>query len=117
MSAEAACDPRLRFDEKDVVLITYGDLIVAPGQPPLRTLVRTAENYFAGLITTIHLLPFYPSSSDRGFSVLSYEDVDPNLGSWDEIAELESSFKLMFDGVFNHVSAKSYWFQQFLNGD
>lgn len=117
VSAEAACDPRLRFDEKDVVLITYGDLIVAPGQPPLRTLVRTAENYFAGLITTIHLLPFYPSSSDRGFSVLSYEDVDPNLGSWDEIAELESSFKLMFDGVFNHVSAKSYWFQQFLNGD
>lgn len=114
---EAAFDPRQRFDEKDVILITYGDLIVAKGQTPLRTLARVAERYFKGLITTLHLLPFFPYSSDRGFSVISYEEVDPKLGSWEEIAELESSFKLMFDGVFNHISAKSAWFQQYLNGD
>jgi sucrose phosphorylase len=116
-AAEAASDPRRRFDERDLVLITYGDLILARDQPPLYTLARVAERYFKGLITTLHLLPFFPSSSDRGFSVIAYEEVDPKLGSWDEIAELENSFKLMFDGVFNHISAKSLWFRQYLNGD
>lgn len=116
-AAEAAFDPRRRFDERDLVLMTYGDLIIAPGRTPLQTLARFAEQYFKGLITTVHLLPFFPSSSDRGFSVIAYEEVDPKLGSWDEIAELENSFALMFDGVFNHVSAKSSWFRQYLNGD
>ena len=116
-AAEAAFDPRHRFTQKDAVLITYGDLVVSDGRSPLRTLSDFALVFFRGLITTIHVLPFFPSSSDRGFSVISYEEVDPRLGSWEEIARLGRGFRLMFDGVFNHISAKSRRFQRFLSGD
>jgi sucrose phosphorylase len=46
---------------------------------------------------------------------MDFEEVDPHLGTWDDILNLRSEFKLMFDGVFNHVSSKSRWFQEFLN--
>ena len=115
--AERDFDPRERFSEKDAVLITYGDLLLGEGRTPLRTLSDFAYVFFRGLVTTIHVLPFFPSSSDRGFSVISYEEVDPKLGSWEEIARLSRGFRLMFDGVFNHVSAKSRRFQKFLAGD
>ncbi|MDQ7006336.1 MAG: sugar phosphorylase [Acidobacteriota bacterium] len=110
-------DPRERFSEKDVILITYGDLILSESRPPLRTLADFAEVFFRGLITTLHVLPFYPYSSDRGFSVIDYRAVDPRLGSWDDVATLKKSFKLMFDGVFNHVSSQSRWFEEFLAGN
>jgi len=116
-AAEAAFDPRGRFSEKDAVLITYGDLVVSEGRSPLATLADFAYVLFRGLVTTVHVLPFFPSSSDRGFSIISYEEVDPKLGSWEEIARLGRGFRLMFDGVFNHVSAKSRRFQKFLAGD
>ena len=116
-AAEDGFDPRERFTERDAVLITYGDLVVSEGRTPLRTLSDFAYVFFRGLVTTVHVLPFFPSSSDRGFSVISYEEVDPRLGSWDEIARLGRGFRLMFDGVFNHVSAKSRRFQKFLAGD
>ena len=116
-NAENAFRPEDRFTEKDVVLITYGDLVVSETRTPLRTLTDFAEIFFRGLISTIHVLPFFPYSSDRGFSVISYTEVDPELGTWHDIAELKKSFKLMFDGVINHCSAKSEWFQRFLAGD
>lgn len=116
-AAEDAFDPRERFSERDAVLITYGDLVVSEGRTPLRTLSDFAYVFFRGLVSTIHVLPFFPSSSDRGFSVVSYEEVDPRLGSWEEIARLRRGFRLMFDGVFNHVSSKSRRFQKFLAGD
>lgn len=108
-------DPAERFTHKDVILTTYGDLIASDNEPPLRTLDRMLEAY-ARYITTVHVLPFFPYSSDRGFSIIAYDQVDPNLGSWDEIAKLTCRFKLMFDGVINHVSSKNRWFQEFLNG-
>jgi len=115
--AEDAFEPGRRFTEKDAVLITYGDLVVSEGRTPLRTLADFAIVFFRGLVTTVHVLPFFPSSSDRGFSIVSYEEVDPRLGSWEEIERLGRGFRLMFDGVFNHVSAKSRRFQKFLAGD
>ncbi len=108
-------NPEDRFTEQDVILITYGDLIKTPNQKPLRTLTELTENYLKGVINFLHILPFFPSSSDRGFAVMDFEEVDPNLGTWDDILELKKDFKLMFDGVFNHVSSKSRWFQEFLN--
>ena len=69
------------------------------------------------VVSGVHILPFFPSSSDRGFSIIAYEEVDPRLGSWDDIEELSLRFRLMFDGVFNHVSASSRSFQEFLNGN
>ena len=117
VAAEAAFDPIERFTESDVVLITYGDLILSEDRSPLKTLADCVEHFFDGVITSVHILPFYPYSSDRGFSVIAFEEVDPQLGTWEDVAELEDYFKLMFDGVFNHISSKSYWFEQFLAGN
>ena len=46
-----------------------------------------------------------------------FETVDPKLGTWEDIWELEQDYQLMFDGVFNHVSSKSRWFREFMNGN
>ncbi|HOO73277.1 MAG TPA: sugar phosphorylase [Spirochaetota bacterium] len=110
-------DPSNRLSEKDVILITYGDLIVEEERKPLKTLAELSRQYLRGVFNTIHILPFFPSSSDRGFAIRDFKQVDPNLGSWDDINDLKDDFKLMFDGVFNHVSSKSFWFQEFLNGN
>ncbi|MFQ5825579.1 MAG: alpha-amylase family glycosyl hydrolase [bacterium] len=107
--------PSERFTETDVILITYGDLIRSPGESPLETLAALCDNYLKGVFNTLHILPFFPYSSDRGFAVTEFEEVDPNLGTWEDIANLKDNFCLMFDGVFNHVSSKSRWFQEFLN--
>ena len=104
-----------RISEKDAILITYGDLINDSGQPPLETLSEISKKYFKSAFNTIHILPFFPYSSDRGFAIMDFEEVDPNLGNWDDIINLKQDFRLMFDGVFNHVSSKSRWFQEFLN--
>ena len=117
IDAEAVFDRTQRFTEEDVVLITYGDLILSKDRSPIRTLADCVERFFQGVITTVHILPFFPYSSDRGFSVIAFEEVDPRLGTWDDVAELDDDFKLMFDGVFNHISSKSYWFEQFLAGN
>jgi sucrose phosphorylase len=114
---ERAFDPEKRFNEKDVILITYGDLVVEKYRKPLETLAELSRKYLRGVFNTIHILPFFPSSSDRGFSIRDFRQVDPDLGDWGDIASIRDSFKLMFDGVFNHVSSKSFWFQEFLNGN
>lgn len=108
--------PENRFTEKDMILITYGDLIASPGKRPLEVLydVLTKNVPFA---TTVHILPFFPYSSDRGFSVKSYFAVDPRMGVWADIDKLGTRYELMFDGVINHVSSKSRLFQEFLNGN
>jgi sucrose phosphorylase len=69
-----------------------------------------------GAVNTIHVPPFFPYSSDRGFAITDFEEVDPRLGSWQDIEELSQRYRIMFDGVFNHVSSRSRWFQRFLNG-
>ncbi len=107
--------PEERFTEKDAILITYGDLVRKEGESPLKTLVRLCDTLLSG-VNTVHILPFFPSSSDRGFSIIDFQVVDPNLGSWEDIEELDARVQLMFDGVFNHVSSKSRYFQEFLNG-
>jgi sucrose phosphorylase len=115
-AADQGFDPASRFDERDVVLITYGDLLSSPGRRPLEALGDFVSRFMHGAINTLHLLPFYPYSSDRGFAVIDFQEVDPRLGSWEDIERLGDRFRLMFDGVFNHVSSKSRWFQRFLNG-
>jgi glucosylglycerate phosphorylase len=116
IDADRRFDPAERFTEQDVVLITYGDLLMQEGKRPLEALHDFLAVYMQGAINTVHILPFFPSSSDRGFSIVDYEDVDPRLGTWEDIDELTDHFKLMFDGVFNHASSKSKMFQRFLNG-
>ncbi len=114
---EKCLDPTNRFTEKDVIIITYGDLVHGEGISPLKILAKVCDDYLEGTINTIHILPFFPYSSDRGFSVIDFETVDPQLGTWEDIEGMEDRYQLMFDGVFNHVSSKSRWFQEFLNGN
>ncbi len=109
-------DPKERFTQEDVILITYGDLILQDGVSPLETLSKFCGIYLHHTINTLHILPFFPYSSDRGFSVTDFETVDPRLGTWKNIEDLEKRYKLMFDGVINHVSSQSRWFQKFLEG-
>ncbi len=110
-------DPTERFTEEDIILITYGDLLRGKERSPLATLAKFCDEYLEGNINTLHILPFFPYSSDRGFSIIDFETVDPHLGSWQDIEELGTRYQLMFDGVINHVSSKSRWFQEFLNGN
>jgi hypothetical protein len=112
-----APDPANRLTECDVFLITYGDQVTEPGKPPLQTLAEVLEEHIAGIVTGIHLLPFFPYSSDDGFSVIDYTTVKPELGTWADIERLGRSFRLMFDAVINHISAESAWFRAFIEGN
>jgi sucrose phosphorylase len=105
------------FDESDAVLITYGDMVQSAGQAPLDTLATFVQRTLPGVVSTVHLLPFYPYTSDDGFSVVDYHAVNPDLGDWDDVARVGTGFRLMFDAVINHISAESEWFQAFLRDE
>jgi len=106
-----------RLTEQDVILITYGDQVTEASHPPLQTLAEVLEKYVQGIITGVHILPFFPYSSDDGFSVIDYTAVNPDLGTWTDVERLGCNFRLMFDAVINHISARSRWFRGFLAGD
>lgn len=103
--------------ERDSILITYGDQVQAPGERPLQTLGEFCRRYLNGVVSGIHILPFYPWTSDDGFSVSDYRSVDPALGEWEDISRLGQDFRLMFDAVINHASAQHEWFQGFLRDE
>jgi len=117
IDAEKGFDPTERFTEKDMVLITYGDMIHGEGSSPLAILHNFVDTYNRGAINTLHILPFFPYSSDRGFSVVDFKTVDPNLGTWDDILNMGVDYDLMFDGVMNHCSSRSQMFREFLRGN
>jgi sucrose phosphorylase len=106
-----------KISEQDVILITYGDMVQQVGEKPLETLGRFLAECCSDMVTTVHILPFYPYSSDDGFSVIDYRQVNPKYGDWGSIAKLNKDFRLMFDAVVNHISAQSDMFQSFLKGD
>lgn len=110
--------PKADFlNEKDVVLITYGDNIQATDKTPLKSLFKFADEYLDQAINIIHILPFYPYSSDDGFSVIDYKKVNPALGDWKDIEDIGQKFNLMFDLVANHISSESIWFKEYLKGN
>lgn len=105
------------LSEKDSILITYGDQVQQEGENPLQVLNRFCDEFLGNLVSAVHILPFYPWSSDDGFSVIDYVKVDSDLGVWDDIYQLSKHYRLMFDGVINHMSQHSDWFQSYLNDD
>lgn len=105
------------FSETDTVLITYGNTLNRPGHAPLATLGEFARTRLKDAFSAVHVLPFFPYSSDDGFSVIDFYAVDPQLGTWDDIARLCQDFELMIDLVLNHVSARSPWFSRYLAGE
>ena len=111
---ELRSDGTLPLTQRDALLITYGDQVNEAGAPPLQTLATFCEQHLRGVVSGVHILPFYPFTSDDGFSVTDFRAVNPALGTWDDVRRLAKSFDLMFDAVFNHMSAESNWFQKFL---
>ncbi len=114
---QQAPPPHQRLTARDAVLITYGDQFRTADEPPLRTLHRFLRAHLGESISAVHILPFFPYSSDDGFSVIDYRRVNPALGTWEHIRALEADYRLMFDAVINHISRQSAWFQGFLRGE
>jgi glycosidase len=107
----------LPFTERNGFLITYPDQLRAPGFVPLKALGNFLAKWVAPLLDGVHILPFYPASSDDGFSVIDYSQVDPELGSWQDIEGIAGQFQLMVDAVINHVSALSPWMEAYRRND
>jgi hypothetical protein len=99
------------FSQKDAVLITYGDSLLSKNLSPLQVLRDFCARRIKSCFSAIHLLPFFPYSSDDGFSVKDYFSINPELGDWQDVRGIGSDFDLMFDYVLNHVSAQGIWFQ------
>ncbi|MEJ2600992.1 MAG: sugar phosphorylase [Anaerolineales bacterium] len=113
LDAQTSPSPDL-LTEKDAILITYGDQIQQEGKSPLKTLVEFLETRVGNAISGTHILPFFPYSSDDGFSIIDYRQVNPELGNWEDLERLGQNYRLMVDGVINHISRQSNWFQSFL---
>ena len=104
------------FSQDDVILITYGDSIKKSGQAPVAALHEFAAGHLEDAISGIHFLPFFPYSSDDGFSVIDFFAIDSTLGTWQDVKAIGKDFELMFDYVLNHFSSKSTWFESYLEG-
>ncbi|MGG3470418.1 sugar phosphorylase [Neobacillus pocheonensis] len=115
--SSANVSPKPWVTEDDVMLITYGDSIKEDGKAPLQTLREFLGKYTKDTLSAVHILPFYPYTSDDGFSVVDYREIDPQLGSWSDVNDIANDFDLMFDAVINHISKSSDWFQGYLKGD
>ena len=103
------------WSETDAVVITYGNTITGAGHP-LAALRTFLEARLSGVVDGVHLLPFFPYSSDDGFSVTDYREVNPDLGDWGDVRRIGERFGLMSDLVLNHVSAESHWFAEYRKG-
>ena len=104
------------WSQRDVALITYGDSIVDGGSKPLKVLRDFCEKWLGNCVTWVHILPFFPWTSDDGFSVLDYSSVNQALGDWNDINDIATDYRLMADLVLNHCSSRSAWFDNFKQG-
>lgn len=108
---------RSAWDEKDIALITFPNAFQQNGIKTLKILNKFISTYLKDSFKIIHILPFYPFSADRGFSVIDYYKVKKEFGNWDDIKSFAGKYRLMTDLVSNHVSTKNKWFQEFLKGN
>ncbi len=107
---------KAEYSEHDAILITYGDMVTREHEKPLITLHQFLKRHAHAAVNTIHILPFFPYSSDEGFSVIDYKTVNSDLGKWEDVHAFSQDFSLMFDLVANHTSVECAWFQGFLDG-
>ena len=105
------------WNEQDIMLITYGDTILKEGEKPLQTLKSTLDTYLKESVSMVHILPYYPYTSDGGFAVSDYEKINPDLGDWSDVTEISQDYKIMADLVINHCSSEHPWFKAFEAGD
>ena len=101
--------PDQEWSERDALLITYADTLTEPGVAPLRTLADFLENRLQDAFSAVHLLPYFPFTSDDGFAISSYREVRHDLGDWDDVSRIAGKFDLMTDLVLNHCSRNTRW--------
>ena len=111
-----SCPLKMNYSEEEVILITYADIIKKDEEVPLQSLEKFLLSYVGKSISVLHVLPFFPYSSDDGFSVKDYYNVSGDLGTWDDLESLSRNYKLMYDAVINHTSSKGKIFEEFLQG-
>ena len=102
-----------KWDQRDIILITYANSIVEKEKIPLQSLFVFLNNYVGKYINSVHILPYFPFSSDDGFAVVDFKSINDGFGSWKDIETIAAKYKLMTDLVINHVSSRSQWFEQF----
>ncbi|GLX82037.1 sugar phosphorylase [Thalassotalea eurytherma] len=105
------------WSEQDIIMITYADSVISDNQLPLVNLRSFMNQYVGASINSVHILPFFPYSSDDGFSVIDYSSVNEAHGSWHDIKAIANERRLMADVVINHCSSRSKWFENFTKGE
>jgi sucrose phosphorylase len=94
-------------------LITYGDSILPKEGAPLKELATFVRERLGNSVSIVHILPYFPWTSDDGFAVSDYTQVKPDLGDWSDLEDLSQDYRIMSDLVVNHCSTSHEWFQQF----
>lgn len=94
-----------------VQLITYPDSLGGD----LKKLNNVLLKYFADTFKGgVHILPPFPSSGDRGFAPLTYLEIEPSFGTWEDVKAIGDKFDILVDLMVNHISRQSSYFQDFL---
>ena len=104
------------WSQNTIVLITYADTLEDKNSLPINSINKFLERYCADTFEIVHILPFFPSSSDKGFSVKDYYSVYHQFGQWNDILRISKEFGVMADVVINHGSSESLWFKNFIKG-
>lgn len=91
------------------MLITYPDSL----GKNLKELDEVLSEDLKGAVGGIHLLPFFPSTGDRGFAPTGYTEVDSKFGDWSDIEKIGKKYYLMFDFMINHISRQSKFYKDF----
>ena len=104
-----------KWGQEDIILITYANTFINQKKAPLKNLRNFLSKYIKKTINSVHILPYFPYSSDDGFAVIDFTKVNEGFGTWSDIEEIAKNYKLMTDVVINHCSSRSQWFEQFKN--
>ena len=104
------------WTQEDALVITYGNSIVDGAHKPLDLLHDFLLRRLRGVVNGVHILPFFPYTSDDGFAVSDFRAVNPQLGDWPDINRISEDFDLMSDLVLNHVSSQGHWFNSYRQG-
>ena len=109
-------EPGTAWSESTSVLITYADTIADNNNLPIKSIHNFMKSCCSDIFDIVHILPFFPSSSDKGFAVMDYYAIYHRFGNWEDILNISKDFGVMADVVINHGSSKGQWFKNFIRG-
>ena len=105
------------WSERDSFLITYGDSLQNQTDKPLKVLHNFLKQRVGSALSFVHLLPFCPFTSDDGFSVVDYRQINPALGDWQDVETMAQDYRMCYDAVVNHCSKSSVYMKGYAAGD